>query len=303
MGLISGAIDAALASIGKSLLDVGEWFLQTGYTLWKNSGKLTLNYVKISPMAQSGAWGTVTGSVYQMSLAIAASLAVLFFVMGWLRESIDIRNNFTLENMFRFFVRYAITASLIVNSLALVTGICECATAVTSQISINMESKDVENVFETVRDQLEDDEDADGGTWIGMGLAGMLGGFFGGAVIMVCGVSLVLSVLSRLFRLLLCVPFAPVAFAGFAGGHEFAQTGIAWLRTFIGYALEAVVIALAISISYGMFTDANMFAAGAKSGSIVSLLLLICGYCMPMVTACACVKGAEMTVRRCLGLG
>ena len=303
MGLISGAIDAALESIGKSLLDVGEWFLQTGYTLWKNSGKLTLNYVKISPMAQSGAWGTVTGSVYQMSLAIAASLAVLFFVMGWLRESIDIRNNFTLENMFRFFVRYAITASLIVNSLALVTGICECATAVTSQISINMESKDVENVFETVRDQLEDDEDADGGTWIGMGLAGMLGGFFGGAVIMVCGVSLVLSVLSRLFRLLLCVPFAPVAFAGFAGGHEFAQTGIAWLRTFIGYALEAVVIALAISISYGMFTDANMFAAVAKSGSIVSLLLLICGYCMPMVTACACVKGAEMTVRRCLGLG
>ena len=39
MGLISGAIDAALESIGKSLLDVGEWFLQTGYTLWKNSGK------------------------------------------------------------------------------------------------------------------------------------------------------------------------------------------------------------------------------------------------------------------------
>ena len=134
-------------------------------------------------------------------------------------------------------------------------------------------------------------------------LAGMLGGFFGGAVIMVCGVSLVLSVLSRLFRLLLCVPFAPAAFAGFAGGHEFAQTGIAWLRTFIGYALEAVVIALAISISYGMFKDANIFSAGAKSGSIVSLLLLICGYCMPMVTACACVKGAEMTVRRCLGLG
>lgn len=303
MGLISGAIDAALESIGKSLLDVGEWFLKTGYTLWTNAGKLTLDYVKISPMAQTGAWGVVTGSVYQMSLAIAASLAVLFFVMGWLRESIDIRNNFTLENMFRFFVRYAITASLIVNSLSLVTGICECATAVTSQISISMESQEVENIFETVREALEDDDDADGGTWIGMGLAGLLGGFFGGAVIIVCGISLVLAVLSRLFRLLLCVPFAPAAFAGFAGGHEFAQTGIAWLRTFIGYALEAVVIALAISISYGMFTDANIFSAGAKSGSIISLLLLICGYCMPMVTACACVKGAEMTVRRCLGLG
>ena len=303
MGLISGAIDSALEGIGRSLLDVGEWFLQTGYTLWKNAGKLAISNVRISPAARAGAWGVVTGSVYRMSLAIAASLAVLFFVMGWLRESIDIRNNFTLENMFRFFVRYAITASLIVNSLSLVTGICACATAVTTQISIKMDTQDIVDVFDTVREELEEDQDADGGTWIGMGLAGMLGGFFGGAVIMVCGVSLVLSVMSRLFRLLLCVPFAPVAFAGFAGGHEFAQSGIAWLRTFIGYALEAVVIALAISISYGMFKDAGMFTAGAESGSIVSLLLLICGYCMPMVTACACVKGAETTVRRCLGLG
>ena len=303
MGLISGAIDAALESIGKSLLDVGEWFLESGYTLWKNAGQLTLDYVKISPMSQSGAWGVVTGSVYQTSLAVAASLAVLFFVMGWLRESIDIRNNFTLENMFRFFVRYAITASLIVNSLSLVTGICECATAVTAQVSISMESEEMESVFETVREDLEEDEDTDGGKWIGIGLAGMLGGFFGGAVIMVSGISLVLSVLSRLFRLLLCVPFAPAAFAGFAGGHEFAQTGIAWLRTFIGYALEAVVIALAISISFGLFSDADMFTTGVESGSVISLLLLICGYCMPMVTACACVKGAETTVRRCLGLG
>ena len=54
MGLISGAIDAALESIGKSLLDVGEWMLETGYTLWKNAGKLTLDYVKISPMSHSG---------------------------------------------------------------------------------------------------------------------------------------------------------------------------------------------------------------------------------------------------------
>ena len=67
MGLISGAIDAALESIGKSLLDVGERFLETGYTLWKNAGKLTLDYVKISPMSQSGAWGVVLFSILNKS--------------------------------------------------------------------------------------------------------------------------------------------------------------------------------------------------------------------------------------------
>ena len=102
---------------------------------------------------------------------------------------------------------------------------------------------------------------------------------------------------------MLCIPLAPVAFAGFAGGTEFSQTGIAWLRTFIGYALEAVVIALAISISFGLFQDANLFGTAGAEVTMVTLILQICEYCMPMITACTCVKGAEMTVRRCLGLG
>ena len=134
-------------------------------------------------------------------------------------------------------------------------------------------------------------------------LGALIGGLIGGMVIIVCGVSIVLAVLSRLFKLLLCIPFAPVAFAGFAGGGEFSQSGIAWIRTFIGYALEAVVIALAITISFGLFKDASLFSTGSKDTGVVAMVLMICEYCMPMITASACVKGAEITVRRCLGLG
>ncbi len=303
MGLISGAIDAALTSVGENLMNLGEWFLGAGFTLWKNSSRIALKYVAMDPRNASSAWGVVTGSIYSTSMAAAAALAVLFFVIGWLHESIDVRNNFTLENMFRFFCRYAITASLIVNSLSLVTGISQCATAVAQSVSVTMDDISADGLFDDVKDSLEKDDEADGGTWIGMGLAGMIGGLFGGAVIMVCGVNLILSVLSRLFKVLLCVPFAPVALAGFAGGRELNQSGIAWIKTFTGYCLEAVVIALAIQISFGFFSDATLFQAGAPKNGVVSILLLICGYCMPMITACACVKGADMTVRRCLGLG
>lgn len=303
MGLISSAIDSALESVGSGMMDTGEWMLQGGYAVWQSCSALTMEYVKKSPMAQTNAWAIVTGPVYSLSLGIAASLAVLFFVMGWLRESIDIRNNFTLENTFRFFVRFAITASLIVNSLALVNGITECATAVVSTMNTQMKEVDADGIFDDLRASIEEDDAADGGTWLAIGFGSMVGGLLGGLVIIVCAVTLVLSVLSRLFKLLLCIPFAPVAFAGFAGGAEFSQTGIAWLRTFIGYALEAVVIALAISISFGLFQDANLFGTAGTEATMVTLILQICEYCMPMITACACVKGAEMTVRRCLGLG
>lgn len=302
MGLISGAINEALQSIGTSFMDTGEWVLQGGYSMWKSCSDITLSYVMRNPSMQTSAWNIVTGSIYTLSMAVAASLTVLFFVLGWLKETIDIRNNFTLENMFRFFVRYAITTALIVNSLSIVTAISDCATAIVSTTSATMESGGVEELFNGVKASLEANEETDGGTWLSMGFGCLIGGLFGGLVIIVCGISLVLSVLSRLFKMLLCIPFAPVAFAGFAGGGEFSQSGIAWIKTFTGYALEAVVISLAISISFGLFKDASLFVTEAEN-SMVSLILQICEYCMPMITACACVKGADITVRRCLGLG
>lgn len=301
MGLISGAINSALQSVGNGMIDTGEWMLQGGYGVWKSCSDVTMEYIKKSPMEETNAWAIVTGSIYSLALGIAASLAVLFFVMGWLRESIDIRNNFTLENTFRFFVRFAITLSLITNSLAVTNGIVQCATAVVATMDMQMQAVEEEGIFDEMKQSME--EEAEGGTWLAIGFGSMIGGLLGGLVIIVCAVNLILSVLSRLFKLLLCIPFAPVAFSGFAGGAEFSQSGIAWLRTFLGHALEVIVIALAISISFGLFRDAGIFGGTETEVSMVTLILQICEYCMPMITACACVKGAEMTVRRCLGLG
>lgn len=301
MGFISSAIDGLIKGLGDGMLSLGEWMLQAGYEAWKGCSAVTVDYVLKDPSSQESAWSLVTGSIYSVSLAIAASLSILYFVIGWLRESIDIRNNFTLENMFRSFIRYILTASLLANSLNLVTGITECTTAVVSSVGANGWDGEPEGIFHGLRTSMEEDGDIGGIDWFAMGFGGMLGGLIGGLVILVCGVGLILSVLSRLFNLLLCIPFAPVAFAGFAGGQELSQTGIAWIRTYLSYALEAVVIVLAIAVSFGMFADAALF--DAKDPTLVSLILKICEFCVPMVAACACVRGANLVVRRCLGLG
>ena len=126
---------------------------------------------------------------------------------------------------------------------------------------------------------------------------------FGGIVILVCGVQLILAVLSRLFKMYLCIPFGPVALSSFAGGHTISQTGISWIRTLLAYALEAVVIAIAIRISFGLFADGAVMSGSDTVSGAIGAILTIVEYCLPMITACACVKGAEATIRRCLGLG
>ncbi len=306
MGVISNALNSALENLGRATMDVGNSALMAGYNVWKKCCGITVNYLKINPASAGGnAWAIVTGGIFSMSLGIAASLSILFFVIGWLNESIDVRNNFTLENMFRFFVRYVITATLIVNTLALVRGTVDCATAIVSTVSVtqsSMEGSDVENVFNDLKTNMEDDE-ASGTEWLGTGIISMIAGLFGGVVILVCGVQLILAVLSRLFKMYLCIPFGPVALSSFAGGHTISQTGISWIRTFLGYALEAVVMALAIRISFGLFADGSITVGEDGTTGALGAILTIVEYCLPMITACACVKGAEATIRRCLGLG
>lgn len=302
MGLISSAVNGALEAMGEGMMGAGGGFLKGGYSVWRAFSEITVSYVQKEPES-FGAWSMVTGSIYTLSMAVAAALVVVVFLIGWVRDSIDIRNNLNFDSMFKFFIRYILTAGLIVNSLALISSISQCATAVVATVGQTEMHQDApDDMFEDAKEKMED-EDADGLDWFITGIIAIAGGFLGGLVIIVCAVQLVLAVLSRLFKMFLCIPFAPVALSGFAGGREFSQSGIAWLRTFTGYALEAVVIVLAIAISMSLFADGGLFQPDGEESYQIAMILQICGYCMPMLAACASVKGAEMVVRRCLGLG
>ena len=299
-----GVMYEAFKALGGGMMKAGNSMMKMAVSFWGMCCDVAVKYLKISPKG-TNAFTTVSGTIFSVFLAVAASLVVLFFLLGWLNETIDINKSFTLENMFRFFVRYVITASLIVNSLSLVRGTVDCSTALVSVVNVSdasMKGKKVENVFKDLKESMEDEE-ATGTEWLGTGIISMIAGLFGGIVILVCGVQLILAVLSRLFKMYLCIPFGPVALSSFAGGQTISQTGISWIRTFLAYALEAVVIALAIRISFGLFSDGAMMAGSGNLSGALGAILTIVEYCLPMITACACVKGAEATIRRCLGLG
>lgn len=297
---MSFLVDGILESMGNAMIDAGANCLKGATFIWNGCNGLSMKYLKMNPQSLSSGWSTVTGPLYSLSLGIGGALTVMYFLLGCTRDSIDIRSTFSFDGIFKLFVRLVLTTSLIANSLALVTGITECATAVVSTINMELSDEQDVDVFDSFKNQLAEDK-ASGGTVLSSGLVGMISGFFGAAIIIVCGFQILLSVFSRLFKMYLCIPLAPAAFAGFAGGSSFNQTGIAWLRTFIAFALEAVVIALAIAISYGLTRDAAAFNVTEKA-SVIGIMLTVCGYCIPMLACSTSTRLADSTVRRCLGL-
>ena len=296
-----------LTWLGGIMFAQGRALLNCGFSIWKSCTQVALNFVQKNPEGQFGAWSIVSGSaVYGVFLAIAGSLTIFYFVAGWLKDSIDIRSTFTLESMFKMFIRFAITISLVTNSLSLVRGInnASLALARTIQITESDEKKQtVDQVFDSMEESLKDTGESEGSSWFSAGLIALIGGLVGMFTILVSGVEVAVAVIKRLFKVYMCIPFAPVALAGFAGGREFSQTGIAWLKTFTAYCLEAFVIALAIKLSFGLFASAALNFTTSSSDITVQMMLAIFNLCMPMVATAACVKGADGVVRSCLGLG
>lgn len=281
---IQNMIASLLRGMGELLMDCGERFIRGGYDAWTWCSAEVLKFSILDPQSMTS-WSTVRG-LLNAFVAVGVSLAVLYFVLGWVHESIDIRTTFTMENLVRMFVRFVITIALVTNSAQLAVDISQIAVSLTGAASAMISSQltmEEPTFLKDYREYLSDQWDSAGKpkkksdgrkktgsgeesgkdesvsrwtlalNYLGGGFLSLIAGIFGGAIIVISGINIVLAVFTRLFKVLLAVPFAPIALAGFAGGGAYSQTGISWLKTYTGYCLEAFLITLAVGLSFPLF--------------------------------------------------
>lgn len=284
--------DSALESVGNGLISAGESCMEAGISVWTQSAQMVLDYCTLDPTSM-GAWGTVK-TIYNMFYGIGVSLVALYFVMGWLRESIDIKRNFTLENIFMFFIRFILTISVISGGMRLISEMLRLSALLANEIGMNINTNyQTDHIFANITEGLS------GGDCFGIGILCLFGGIIGMLVIIVSSITMLVSVLKRFYKIFMCIPFAPVALASFAGGQGLSQSGISWIKTFLGYCLEIVIIAISLVISFKMSNGITFFTA---NDGWTGVILGICEICMPMIIAVGSVVGAEGIIRKTLGL-
>jgi len=299
---------------------------------------LTINPANTNVSGLSTAWSYVSeGTVWSVANTIAVAAMILFFCIGWLKQAIDIHMEMTIENVFRIFARVALTLAIVTNCMAIATSILSISTAATTRLGANYQDLVIEDknankefgVFQeiyedalkeyqekieneditiTVEAQGPDDlspeteEDKAFQSILLTGFICCIGGAIGGLTILVCGIELIMTVMSRFFRIFICIPLAPTAFASFAGGETFNQTGKTWIKNFIAYNAEAIVIALAVTLAFRMFSSMSVAASGNIDDLYIETVLHIVEMVIPMVTALGCARGADRILQRALGI-
>lgn len=285
---------ALLDSIGQGMVDAGESCMDAGIGVWKACAAIVMDYCTQDPASFTGVWKNVNG-IYSMFMGIGASLLTLYFVIGWVKEATDLKAQFTMDHIFLHLIRLILTGAGMMNALNMIKTFMRLSGLLAAQVGMSIATDyDASNLFGQLT------EGVTGGALFGTGILCMIGGFIGMMVILVSGICIVLSVLNRFFKIFMCIPFAPVALASFAGGRGLSQSGISWIKTFLAYCLEAVVIALALLVAFSFFQNrSDIFsAADGWAGTVLG----ICNICLPMLAAVGCVKGAEGILRKMLGL-
>jgi hypothetical protein len=190
------------------------------------------------------AWSYITDTVYPWFLTVGVTLLNLFFMVGFLRQSTNLRENLPLEVFVEQIIKVIIANILMLNSITLIRDFISGAGLLAGNIMVTS--------YPTI---FGSEVDA------GAVLAYVLFGVIYILVSAVCGIVILIEVLARFLNLFLLTAFAPVAFSTLAGGRGIESSAYSWIRSFLNTTFQIVVIALIIRIG-SLMIRSNVISAG-----------------------------------------
>lgn len=261
-------------------------FFDIGKGIWTFIMSLVCGVVTTTPQGFSQtAWDWVSGQLYPWSLAIGLTLLNLFFLAGFFRQTANIKENMTTEILVTLLVKLVTANVLMSEGLEIMNAFFEMSSLLCGQVFIEMPS------YAAV--------DISCGTWV----------FFHGIysiiymiVAAVTSMTIFLAVYGRYLKLYLAVVAEPVAMATLAGGMGLENTAHAWIKTFLAYTFEILLIVLAISISGKLIECINWGTLDGIVGSLFNGAAASIRSMFSMVLMAGSVKGTDSLMRRMFAL-
>ncbi len=260
---------------------------------WNNQINLVFSLLGQSPVSFKGGgpWAVVE-NLQPLFVGVGSGLVVLFFVIGFCAESVDIKSEFRLEAMLRMLIRLGIAQWLVANNLTILKAFFSSIGAMVShlgnttmeQVSIGAgEAEIIENLgFAT-------------------SLVFLILSVILSLIILICGFFIIYTVYFRFLKIMVVVPLAAVAFSTLAGNRTVSSTCVRYFKYFLSVVMEAVTMALAILIC-NAFISAGLPSFTGGYADWTQVLIYLCEITFTIALTVGACKGAQSLTGRALGL-
>ena len=271
-------------NLGEAILSL----LEVVFGFWNGQVNMVFELLGQSPTSFKGGgpWGVITG-IEPIFVAVGSSLVVLFFVIGFCSESVDVREEMRFEviriGIAQWLVVYNVDImKAIFTSVGNLVGLIGGSEA--TQVTIDPAQADIIKNLGFVES-----------------LVFLILAVFLSLIILICGFFLIYNVYFRFLKILVIVPFGSIAYATVAGNRGVSATSVQFTKYFISVVFEAVTMALAIIlcntfISSGLPQFAGDYADWTKT------LIYLGEMTFTVALTVGSVKGAQSLTSKALGL-
>lgn len=276
-------------NLGESILDI----LSIAYAFWNNQVQTVFSILGQSPADFKGGkpWAVVE-SVEPLFVGVGSSLVIIFFVVGFCSESVEIRHEIRFEAILRMLIRVCLAEFLVANHLTIAKSIFESVGALIRYLGLHSLqplsiSSDQAQVIRSL------------GFW--ESLVFMLLAIIITLVVIICSFFMLYTVYFRFLRILVITPLGALAMATASGNREVAHTALTYARHFVGVVLEGVVMVLAIMVC-NTFIDGGLPEFTGNYSEWAKTLIYLCELTFGVTLTVGAVRTSQQTVSKALGL-
>lgn len=286
----------------------GMAFYQSACGFWNNALRLAYNLLgsNVEDFAGGNALSIIE-NVKPYFNALGTSLMIIFFFYGLFQQSYE-DTNMDVYTVVRCLIPLCIGEFLMANFNVILSTITAIASGMVNAIT----STDLDYIYLDEPEHLSDIVNGISGdentimllilTFLVLSVCSL--------VMVVCGGVIIYIVYFRYLKILLCMPFCPLAIASMSGSHEVKRMGFQYFKYFTILALEAVVILIAILLcnavlSAGSGEIIRYLVGSADAASSTGYFTNLFAYAFVDVFTCcltvASAKGAETLLQKMFG--
>ena len=267
--------------------------LEMVFAFWNNQVSLVFSLLGQSPaeFKGGGPWAVIAG-IQPLFVAIGSSLVVLFFVIGFCSESVDVKEDMRFEVILRLLIRLALAEWFVVNCMTIMkaffTSIGNWVQALSANSSAILQINSEE--AEVIKNL------GFGESLLMLILASLLA-----IIIIICGFFLIYTVYFRFLRLLVIVPIGSIALSTMGGNRTVSHTAATYCKYFLCVCFEAVTMALSIIIC-NAFINAGLPSFISTYADWTQTLIYLCEMTFAIALTVGSVKGAQTLTSKVFGL-
>lgn len=267
--------------------------LEAVFGFWNNQISLVFAMLGQSPVSFKGGgpWAVIEG-IEPVFVAVGSSLVVLFFVIGFCSESIDVKDEMRFESIFRMLIRLGLAEWFVANNVTIMkafftsignlVGLISAGT--TTQLAIDSTQADIIK-----------------GLGFGESLVMLILTALLAIIIIICGFFIIYTVYFRFLKILIIVPLGAIACSTMAGNRMVSHTMATYCKYFLSCVFEAVTMALAIVVC-NAFINAGLPAFTGSYADWAQTLIYLCEMTFTIAMTVGSVKGAQtLTSKACSG--